>query len=986
MRGTFDSSRGRARVCILAALLLGGAIGSALALPPASTLLAWIEEMKTAPRGPFEGIRWFCEDGSVRPARAGCSGHGGGVQHGEWTPRVKEMREGGYLIANFFVDMDAEQFTGPGAELFDLKQILLERFLVGFDEGWILRVVSTYRGAMQAEDEERGAARVLTEMVRDPRWQTDERFFLLKEAVRLFPTSREDQDVTADEVRQRAMWIGNRDRAFMPLRTKIHNIPDSGDAERVREYANERGRPQLQESYANLAEDIERLYGGRFAAKDAKRLAATLPPSNRQSNLRDAISNRADDLKAAQDPFERLKLAGQLSALYRKYAREFESPEQRYALMVASIGAEEEMYLSGNELVARLDTASRGDRLAWIRGAIDGLYGTGLITQRHAIGVREAVYKLQSAKQPTLGQYRDELRYIGRAPEWANATIVSNFGDAIGHFTTIEPLTRVYAQDRLRGSPFLFYGAVLDSLMQDADQKAGVEHELFGVKVYSGLRALNAGLARGVLRIPSDPDNLGRLERDGIYLLPETIADLPPVAGILTEGEGSSLSHIQLLARNLGIPNVVVGASHLETIRAHEGDRVVLAVSPGGTVRLGEDGAQWDGAFGREQAAAPTTMIRPDLEKLDLEETDLLTLDDLRARDSGRVVGPKAANLGELRHHFGEKVPPGFAIPFGVFRTLLERRISPGGPTVFEWMKAQYREIASLDGRAKERAERAFLAKVRKWIETTEPGIEFRATVTEALRENFGPDGTYGVFVRSDTNVEDLAGFTGAGLNLTVPNVVGEAAILSAVQKVWASPFTDRSYEWRQSHMDKPEYVFPSVVIQKAFPSEKSGVMVTSDVEGGGDRYLTIAVNEGVGGAVDGQSAESLRVDRRSGDVRLLAQAGAKTRRELAPRGGLREVPTSGTDRILQQGEVRELIRLAEEVEDFPALRNDSGEVAPADIEFAFRNGELALLQIRPFNESASARRSGFLSGLDGKRGERSTGRVPLSDPPGRGR
>jgi phosphoenolpyruvate synthase/pyruvate phosphate dikinase len=301
-------------------------------------------------------------------------------------------------------------------------------------------------------------------------------------------------------------------------------------------------------------------------------------------------------------------------------------------------------------------------------------------------------------------------------------------------------------------------------------------------------------------------------------------------------------------------------------------------------------------------------------------------------------------------------------------------------------MKAQYREIASLDGRAKERAERAFLAKVRKWIETTEPGIEFRATVTEALRENFGPDGTYGVFVRSDTNVEDLAGFTGAGLNLTVPNVVGEAAILSAVQKVWASPFTDRSYEWRQSHMDKPEYVFPSVVIQKAFPSEKSGVMVTSDVEGGGDRYLTIAVNEGVGGAVDGQSAESLRVDRRSGDVRLLAQAGAKTRRELAPRGGLREVPTSGTDRILQQGEVRELIRLAEEVEDFPALRNDSGEVAPADIEFAFRNGELALLQIRPFNESASARRSGFLSGLDGKRGERSTGRVPLSDPPGRGR
>ena len=37
--------------------------------------------------------------------------------------------------------------------------------------------------------------------------------------------------------------------------------------------------------------------------------------------------------------------------------------------------------------------------------------------------VRQAIQKLQEAKPPTLSQYRDELRYIGRAPEWANATI-----------------------------------------------------------------------------------------------------------------------------------------------------------------------------------------------------------------------------------------------------------------------------------------------------------------------------------------------------------------------------------------------------------------------------------------------------------------------------------------------------------------------------------------------------------------------------------
>jgi hypothetical protein len=982
MRGSFESLRRCARVGVVAAALVASSLGIARALPPASTLRSWVDEMKTAPRGPFEGIRWFCEDGSVRPARAGCSGHGGGVQHGEWTARVKEMRAGGYRIANLFVDLDGSEFTGAGAELSDLKQILLERFLVEFDEGWILRAVRSYRGAMQAEDEEGGASRVLDAMMRDPRWQTDERFFFLKEVVRLFPAPREAGDVTASEVRARAMWLGNRDRAFTPLRIKIHNVPDSGDAERVREFARERGRAQLEETYALLADDIERLYGGRFAAKDAKALAATLPTGN----LRDAITTRANNLAAAGDPFERLKLAGQLSALYRKYGSEFATPEQRRALMEASLGAEEEMYLAGNELVAHLDRATRGARLAWIRGAIDGLYGTGLITQRHALGVRAAIQRLQEAKDPTLSQYRTELRYIARAPEWANGTIQASFGEAVEHFAAIEPLARQYPQDRLRGSPFLFYGAVLDSLLKDADELAGVQHQLFGVPVYSGLRALNPGLARGTIRVPRDPERLGRLDKDGIYLLPETIADLPPVAGILTEGEGSSLSHIQLLARNLGIPNVVVGGAHLEAVRAHEGDRVVLAVSPGGSVRLDLDGPQYERAFG-EQPSAPVAMIRPDLDKLEVDETEIVTLDDLRASDSGRIVGPKAANLGELRRHFGERVPPGFAIPFGAFRAFLDQRIEPGGPTVFEWMKARYREIASLRGepREKERAERAFLEKLRHWIETTDPGVELRSQVTAALRESFGPDGTYGVFVRSDTNVEDLPGFTGAGLNLTVPNVVGEAAILNAIQKVWASPFTERSYAWRQSHMAQPEYVFPSVLVQKAFPSEKSGVMVTSDVEGGGDRYLTVAVNEGIGGAVDGQSAESLRVDRKNGDARILAQATAKTRRELAPGGGLREVPTSGGDRVLEDAEVRALVKLAKDVEDFPALKTESGGVVPADVEFGFRSGQLALLQIRPFNESKSARKSQYLAGLDGSMAERKDRRVPLDQIPGGG-
>ena len=61
-------------------------------------------------------------------------------------------------------------------------------------------------------------------------------------------------------------------------------------------------------------------------------------------------------------------------------------------------------------------------------------------------------------------------------------------------------------------------------------------------------------------------------------------------------------------------------------------------------------------------------MIQPDLEKLDLTVRDLVQLDDLRATDSGRIVGPKAAKLGELRTHYPGHVSRGVAIPFGIFR------------------------------------------------------------------------------------------------------------------------------------------------------------------------------------------------------------------------------------------------------------------------------------------------------------------------------
>jgi hypothetical protein len=94
-------------------------------LPEAKTLSGWIESLKESPRGPFERIAWFCEDGSILPPRPyACRSHGGGIQHGMWNARVVALREGGYAVANVLAELEAQDFVGPEADLETLKQIL----------------------------------------------------------------------------------------------------------------------------------------------------------------------------------------------------------------------------------------------------------------------------------------------------------------------------------------------------------------------------------------------------------------------------------------------------------------------------------------------------------------------------------------------------------------------------------------------------------------------------------------------------------------------------------------------------------------------------------------------------------------------------------------------------------------------------------------------------------------------------------------------
>lgn len=968
----------------LALLVLAIVAPPADGAPPseAKSVRDQIESMKTAPRGPFARLRHFCNDGSVLPPSESCDPRGGGLEYGEWTDEVVALRARGFEIANIYAIVKPERFTGASPDLRALQQMLVERFLVSVDDGWILRATRTYRGSVQAEDEGNGAARLVAALLSDPAWRDDARYFLLRETLRQTPPSPDAGAAapSAAAVRERALRLAEEDPAFFTIRVKIHNVPDAGDAAAVRAFARSKGKPSLAGAYDELASQIDALYGPSPAPVRMRALAAALSGSA----LAEEVARGAELLDAPTEPAARFAESARWLVRLRKELPSLSDPAASLALLEASLALEEAAYASGNELARGAATATRRERLDWLAQAADALAGSGLLNLRHADSVGRSTRRLAGSDGgPSVRDWRDEVALLARVPEWAGATLRMHLGEGVDSMTELDPLAQRYPQERLRGSPLLVYGALVDGLVEDANAQAGIEHEVFGHRRAAGLRALNPGLARGTIRAPSDLGRPERFDARGIYLLPETISDLPPVAGILTQGEGSSLSHVQLLARNLGIPNVVVSQEIAGAIRARSGQKAVLAVSPGGVVQLAADGPKWNAAFGVGEKAA-AVRIQPDVAKLDLATTRFVSLGDLRAEDAGRIAGPKSSNLGELRNAFGDQVPDGVVIPFGAFRRLLDRPIEPGGLPAFTWLQQQYARLAKLSGKGAERkqATAKLLARMRRWAQDVDPGDEFRTQLREALAR-IAPSG--GVFVRSDTNVEDLAGFTGAGLNLTLANVVGEEAVMQAIRDVWASPFTERSFAWRQSLMDDPAYVFPAVLLQSAFPSEKSGVMVTADVESGRPGFFSIAASEGVGGAVDGQAAESLLVSADGSDVRYLAQATAPRRRVLSPAGGTAEERASASDTVLTPDEIAQLAALGRDAPSrFPLLRGDDGIARPADVEFGFRGGRLTLLQIRPFNESRSAQRSDVLRALDANVVRDRDRKVPLDAVPGR--
>lgn len=285
---------------------------------------------------------------------------------------------------------------------------------------------------------------------------------------------------------------------------------------------------------------------------------------------------------------------------------------------------------------------------------------------------------------------------------------------------------------------------------------------------------------------------------------------------------------------------------------------------------------------------------------------------DRIGRSEHADVGGKAANLGELLRG-GFRVPEGFCI-----RTDAYRRVA-----------AQARPGLAADPRA---AREALLAA---------PVPDDVAGAVLAAYRALGPD--VPVAVRSSATAEDLPTASFAGQQDTYLNVVGEAALLDAVRRCWASLWTDRAVEYRARNGIGDDGVALAVVVQRMVDAAVAGVLFTADPVSGRRTRTVIDAAPGLGEAVVSGAVNPDHVVVEGDGTVSGYRPGDKTVAVRAVAGGGVTRVTSGADpeHCLAPASIAELVALGRRIEAHFG--------APQDIEWALDDrGTLWTTQSRP--------------------------------------
>ncbi|HEV7859404.1 MAG TPA: PEP/pyruvate-binding domain-containing protein [Pyrinomonadaceae bacterium] len=447
-------------------------------------------------------------------------------------------------------------------------------------------------------------------------------------------------------------------------------------------------------------------------------------------------------------------------------------------------------------------------------------------------------------------------------------------------------------------------------------------------------QALNVARGLGRIHIISKLDEHVEIGFNEILVLDEVPVSLPPVAGIIITKPSTPLSHINLLAKSWGVPNVYIKNAQ-ELFKQYDGWWVSFdamrdnyAIKRADLDQLREY---------QKRLAQRLDVMTP---RYNLGVKRIASLSEQRAKDVV-VYGAKSANLGEMTHaHLkGIIVPGGFTIPFFYYDQFLkENKLDEA---IYEMLNDQ--KFVHDPAYRRER-----LAAMRERIKRGKMNDELS---TEVLKRAHAEFPGKGLFARSSTNSEDLPNFNGAGLYSSMPNVRGDEQLVEGIKAVWASVWNYEAYEARERAGIDHSKIFMAVLVQEGINGDSAGVMITADPYDREDKNaIYISAKRGLGiRVVEGQKiAEQLVFRPQSNAVQVLTRSEEDSLLTFDEHGGVKEVPITGERAVLKDDVIRNLARAAQQIRRVFGNRDQ-------DIEWVYMKGQIYIVQARPFIASPAA-------------------------------
>lgn len=477
----------------------------------------------------------------------------------------------------------------------------------------------------------------------------------------------------------------------------------------------------------------------------------------------------------------------------------------------------------------------------------------------------------------------------------------------------------------------------------------------------------NPGLIAGRLRkVPRDPEQaaklLGEADEDAILLMPAVPDELPSGRGLITAVPQTPLAHVNLLARNRGIPNVYLGGAYDDPnfdqlSRVHA--PVVVLAEPGklDVVPITEEEyARYLSLLRARPSHPPATDVDALAWTSPLESIELAAMPGLRTSIGGKAAGflalreldepgeplrrpspamaigvrAYAQHLAPLRGRIDQLLrDPTFVREARCRLLLLEGRKAFGeqfpGEDQAAWLAALERAHPTS---ASDRDPIAFFLAadgVQEALRDQAIEPDSAAAIEQALRETFAAlSPTQGLRFRSSSTIEDIEGFNGAGLyasytGFLAPERQADAKdrkhdFAWALRKTWASYWGFPAFEERRIAGIDHLAGHMGVLVHPRFDDDleqANGVVTLTHTPARGDQparsRMLINVQHGELSVANPPNAAGRVV--RPELIRVSSSAGQVTIERLA---SSTEVPAGA--QVLDDARVRELLGACERV------------------------------------------------------------------------